>query len=125
MTRHDRWAEDPDRPVDLVVEVDHALALELGAVLRPHLGEAVDVSVVPSFDVDRVGQPEADRAQRLDPRCDRISVAPLGEADQLRQQAADVGLVDRSPRSRLGEERRDPVDDGQRDRVQRADLQSR
>ena len=117
--------EDLDRPVDLVVEVDGALTFELGAVLRPHVGQPVDVAAVPPLDLERVDQPEADRAQRLDPRRDRIGVATLREADQLRQHAADVGLVDRPPRSRLGEERRDAVDDGERDRVERADLQAR
>ena len=117
--------QDLDRPVDLVVEVDGALAFELGAVLRPHLGETVDVAVVPPFDVERVdaaraGSRSAPRSTVPPGRCCGASGTPIS----FDEDAADVGLVDRAPRPRLGEERWDAVDDGERDRVERADLQA-
>ena len=64
--------QDLDRPVDLVVEVDGTFTFELGAVLRPHLGETVDVAAVPPFDL------EPGRRARGGSRSTPRSTAPPG-----------------------------------------------
>ena len=98
----DRIGEQHEqRPMDLIVEIDRTPPIETIAVGGPHLGEALDVAVVPILCVLGPEEAEPDEAQRLDPRRDRIAVAPPGELHQIAEDAPHVGLVDRLPAPRL------------------------
>ncbi len=73
-----------DGAVDLVVEVDRTSLGQVGAVGAEQLGQAVDV-VPGRFDVGRVGEAQADRAEGLEVGADRVGVgAPLALAGQQR-----------------------------------------
>ena len=84
ITRHARCAarraiglreQHEQRPVDLIVEVDRTLPFEPRSERRPDAGQPVDVAVVLLLGLLGRHETEADEAQRLDPRRDRVAVA--------------------------------------------------
>ena len=113
-----------DRALHLLVEVERSRAGELAAVLRQERGEPVDLTVVASLDVGGGAQTEAGERQRLHPRGDGVDVALARERDELADDPSHLGLVDGGPLRRTRGERRRSVDDRQRDRVERAHLQT-
>ncbi len=52
-TRRGLGQQHLDRTVDLIVEVDDTLTVERVPVVRPHLGQTVDVTAVPRLGLDR------------------------------------------------------------------------
>ena len=101
-TRLARWAaartvglrqQQPDRAVDLLVEVDHAPALELVLVAGEDLGQAVDVAAVLGLDLVGRAQAEPHAAEGLEPGRGGVGVGPAGELDQAVEDAALVRLV--------------------------------
>ena len=117
--------QDLDRPVDLVIEVDRTLPVECCSILRPHLGQTVDIAAIPSLGVHRCDEAQTNEAERIDPRRERIDVELARCLHEPAQQSPHVGLVDRAPSPSLGRERSRTVDDRRRDRVQGADVEAR
>ncbi|HRE02174.1 MAG TPA: hypothetical protein PLV68_12800, partial [Ilumatobacteraceae bacterium] len=109
--------------VHLLVEVDHPVAAQCGAILRPHLDQAVDFAVVTALDGHRVDQAQTDRAQRFDPHRDRVGVAFARKLHQPPDDAPHLEFVDGAHLLASWSKRRRAVDDRQRDRVEGANLQ--
>ncbi len=120
--------QDLDASQDLFVEVDEVLTLQKEPVLLQDLFEVADVW--PDLVDHRSGIPQAEsrRAQRLDPRRERIGVGATGDLHEPAEQPPYLGFVDGlhaggglgRPTESVG-----PVDDRQRERVESADSQAR
>jgi len=115
--------QDPDRSMDLSVEVDHPVAIQRTQVLRVHVDQPVDVTAVAHLGGCRIDQAEPYEPEGVDPGSDRVDVQLAGGLDEAPEDSTDVGLVHGSPLRRLRCERADTVDDRQGDRVEGSDLQ--
>ncbi len=115
------------RAVDLLVEVHHAPAVQLGLVAGEDLGQPVDVAGVLGLDLGGRAQAEADPAEGLQPGGGGVGVGPAGEVDQPVEDAALVRLVERVDPALAAARRGEGTpagEDGQAEGVERADVEA-